>query len=137
MLEKRGFICKTAGTEAEAIRLISEGFFPESAMVDFLIPVGRITRDIDGELHGLTGGARLIKFIMKETEGRCRTILTTGLNSYREHAQESGAWGYCSKPVADWLVLFDILGEGYLRDNEVGKFPLDVNTEIGRRSVER
>ncbi len=131
LIENKGFRCIIAGNEAEAVKKIENGFIPEVALIDFLIPVGNITRErYEGELHGLTGGLRLAKFIQQETNGRCRTILVTGLMDYRIHAQEGGVWGYCSKPVEDWDLLIEILGKGFLESSEMGKPTIDVDIEI-------
>lgn len=131
-LQERGHHCEAVGTQGEVVKLIDRGFFPEVALIDVLLPEGRITRDFDNEMWGLTAGMRLAAFVKKEVD-YCRIIISTGLDDYRGQAQQIGAWGYLCKPTHNFGVLFDILGQGYLKGDEIGKPTIDVNDLIKER----
>lgn len=137
-INNRGYHCRTASSEGEAMRMINNGYLPESALIDILIPEGRIGRNIDNDLHGLTGGLRLAKFIQKEVGKECRIIVYSALLRYREPAQEAGVWGFISKPVWNFNGLIDLLGKGFLSKNEIKKQTIDLDREINtRHSIER
>lgn len=135
MLKARGYNCKAVGNINQAIKIIEEGFFPESAAVDFLVPGGRgpLIDSLENESYGLSGGLLFCKYLLLATGGKCRIVLTTGLNDYRAAAQEAGIWGYLLKPVHDFGAFFDILGEGSLNNREMGQPTLDVNDLIRSR----
>ncbi|OGG01400.1 hypothetical protein A2Z33_02575 [Candidatus Gottesmanbacteria bacterium RBG_16_52_11] len=130
ILTRFGFKCRIAGSEDAAVRIVENGFYPETAIIDYLIPTGR-QAFLDGQSYGLTGGLRLSRYLLEKTEGRCRVILLTGLDSFREAAQQAGIWGYCEKPVIQRL--FDVLSDGALKDDEIGKPTINIRDEITSR----
>jgi CheY-like chemotaxis protein len=137
MLQRQGFRCATADTEAKAKQIIERGFYPETALVDYLIPEGHIAESLDSESFGLTRGLRLARYIQKVTEGRCRIVLMTGLWDFREKALETEVWGYCSKPIFKVDKLIEMLKKGYLKEDEIGKPTINLDIEFNSRNIER
>lgn len=117
----RGFSCRTAATQREALKLLANGFFPEVALVDYLLPSEvRVDNKVEALSHGLTGGMSLVPDILLVTGGLCRIVVMTGLHDYLEQASESGSWGYCEKPIPDFEGLVALLLPGILKGHEIG-----------------
>lgn len=135
-VQRGGHSYKTASSEEDAIRMIKDGYVPESALIDVSIPEGRRGRigSLDSDSFGLTGGLRLAKFILKEVGDMCRIIIWSGLDHYRVHAQEAGVWGFVHKgEIPHSGILVEMLGQGFLKNHEIGKPTLHIGKEIRRR----
>jgi CheY-like chemotaxis protein len=126
-----GFRCRTAGSEYEAQRIIEYGYFPEVAVVDYLIPPGK-DASLDAESYGLTGGLRLCQTILRLTDNRCRIVLLSALNKYREAAQAGGIWGFYEKPISHdhYDRFFSLLRQGVLHDDEIGRPTINMKAEF-------
>jgi CheY-like chemotaxis protein len=128
LLRGRGFDCKIAANERQAFNIVRDGYFPEVALIDYLIPQGgRIDYEVDVASYGLTCGMRLSKEILRETSGICRIVLMTGLSNYQVPASESGVWGYCEKPIGNVPALLGMLELGMLAGDEIGAPTRDLN----------
>jgi CheY-like chemotaxis protein len=132
ILTRRGFKCRLAGSEDAVVRIIEDGFYPETAIIDNLIPSGS-HEYLDGQSYGVTGGLRLCRYILEQTNGLCRVIILSGLDSYREASQLAGAWGYCEKPIIEGF--FDFLNDGLLKPDEIGKPTINIRSEISNRNM--
>lgn len=139
-LRMNGHVCREVRNEWEALHLFEEGFVPESALVDALIPGDKISMDIDSQSYGYTRGLRLCRYIKTDINARCRIILNTGMGDYIRFAQRLGIWGYNVKPTRDINFLCEQLCKGTLSDEEIGKPVIDIAREIdilhGRRERE-
>jgi CheY-like chemotaxis protein len=134
ILNNRGLKCKTANSEYEALEIIDNGYLPESALIDYLIPSGDISKYIDQKSFGTTGGLRLCQSIQRATGGFCRTVLTSGLSLYRELPEMKGVWGYYCKPIFNDIdIMVDELGKGVLTNEELRKQTLNLNMVFNNR----
>ena len=118
----KGFICRTATNVFAAVKTVEDGFSPEVAIIDALLPEGG-TRMIETESYGLAGGLLVCNWLVKNYSSRCRTIMWCGLGGFRWQAQRAGAWAYVVKPTHLEYIpeLWEAINRGALLPSEMGK----------------
>jgi DNA-binding NarL/FixJ family response regulator len=125
------FSCKILESERKAVDLLLDGYVPDVAIIDLLIPYGGKYPELDQKSYHMTAGARLSKYIVEKTEGRCRTILLTDMNRYRDHASESKVWGYIDKGHKYHMgILFEVAKWGPLKDWEIGQPTINIRASL-------
>ncbi len=117
---------------SQAMGAMEAGFIPDVAIVDLHIP---ILSGADDKIYHMDG-YELSREIVEKSEGRTRVIVTSMVNLKNIEAEPSKAWGYFGK-TGNWDLLKDAVKMGKLKDNEVGKVIVDIQSEFGKNTIER
>ena len=124
--------CALVSSVSEAMGAMEAGFIPDVAIVDWHIPQISGAED---KIYDLDGFA-LSREILKNREGRTRVIITSMLSLKNIEAEYSKAWGYYCKGK-NWDTLKDVVKMGRLKDGEVRKVIVDIQSEFGKSMIDR
>ena len=132
-LSTQNFLCAFTTSVSQAMGAMEAGFIPDVAIIDLHIP---ILKGADDKIHDLDGYG-LSREIVEKSEGRTRVILTSILYMKGVEAAPSKAWGYFSKSKKEWDLLKEAAKMGKLKDDEVAKGTIEIQSEFGRGVIER